>query len=104
MFQSIDVEWASEIISYIDDPAIYLDEIGVQSVVDVINAMDADDAVDLLEGLSADLKEKIRFRSDRGMCWPFPLSGYSCFQSCRDSGTHVFLTGSGSIRLWLPGH
>lgn len=62
LFHLIGAEWASEIITYIDNPSAYLEEIGVQNIVDVINEMDADDAVDLLESLSADVKEKIRCR------------------------------------------
>lgn len=60
LFRLIGAEWASEIITYIDNPVVYLEEIGVQNIVEVINEMDADDAVDLLESLSADVKEKIR--------------------------------------------
>jgi len=60
LFHAIGAGWASEIVSYIDNPSMYLEEIGVQNVVEVINEMDADDAVDLLESLSADLKGKIR--------------------------------------------
>jgi len=60
LFHAIGAEWASEIISYIDNPSTYIEEIGVQNVITVINEMDADDAVDLLECLSEDLKEKIR--------------------------------------------
>jgi len=60
LFHLIGAEWASEIITYIDNPVVYLEEIGVQNIVEVINEMDADDAVDLLESLSADVKEKIR--------------------------------------------
>lgn len=62
LFHLIDAEWASEIITYIENPEAYLDEIGIQNMVEVINEMDADDAVDLLDILSADVKEKIRCR------------------------------------------
>lgn len=62
LFHFVGAEWASEIVAYIDNPSFYLEEIGIKSVVDVINEMDADDAVDLLESLSEDVKEKIRFR------------------------------------------
>lgn len=62
LFHLIGAEWASEIITYIDNPSSYLEEIGVQNVIEVINEMDADDAVDLLESLSTDVKEKIRCR------------------------------------------
>lgn len=62
LFHQIGAEWASEIIAYIDEPSAYLEEIGVQNLVAVINEMDADDAVDLLESLSTDVKEKIRCR------------------------------------------
>lgn len=65
LFHVIGAEWASEIISYIDNPSTYLEEIGVQNVVTVINEMDADDAVDLLESLSEDLKERIRCKLNK---------------------------------------
>ena len=43
LFHVIGAGWASEIISYVDNPSAYLEEIGVQNVVEVINEMDADD-------------------------------------------------------------
>ncbi len=47
LYSALDAEWLAEIISYIDDPVEYVDEIGIDKLSAIINEMDADDAVDL---------------------------------------------------------
>lgn len=46
LYSALDAEWLAEIISYIDDPVEYVDEIGIDKLSAIINEMDADDAVD----------------------------------------------------------
>ena len=58
LYSALDAEWLAEIISYIDDPAEYVDEIGIDKLAAIINEMDADDAVDVLDEL--DDKDKIK--------------------------------------------
>lgn len=41
----------SEIISYVEDPDDYIKELGIYKLAEIINEMDADDAVDLLEDI-----------------------------------------------------
>lgn len=64
LYQALDAEWLARIISYIDDPAEYVEELGVDKLAEVINEMDADDAVDLLENIDESVKEKLRPKLD----------------------------------------
>ena len=64
LYQALDAEWLARIISYIDDPAGYVEELGVDKLAEVINEMDADDAVDLLENIDESVKEKLRPKLD----------------------------------------
>ena len=50
LYSALDAEWLAEIISYLDDPAEYIDEIGIDKLAEILNEMDADDAVDLPGG------------------------------------------------------
>lgn len=60
LYSALDAEWLAEIISYIDDPAEYVDEIGIDKLAAIINEMDADDAVDLWESIDESVKVKLR--------------------------------------------
>ena len=60
LYSALDAEWLAEIISYIDDPAEYVDEIGIDKLAAIINEMDADDAVDLWESIDESVKMKLR--------------------------------------------
>ena len=53
-------KWISEIISYVDDADDYIDELGIEKLAEVVNEMDADDAVDLLENMDEIIKAKLR--------------------------------------------
>lgn len=60
LFDVLGAEWFSEVLSFIDEPEVYIDELGVDKLAAVINEMDSDDAVDLLEDIDEELKDKIR--------------------------------------------
>ena len=60
LYSALDAEWLAEIISYIDDPVEYVDEIGIDKLSAIINEMDADDAVDLWENIDERVKVKLR--------------------------------------------
>ena len=60
LYSALDAEWLAEIISYIDDPVEYVDEIGIDKLPAIINEMDADDAVDLWESIDESVKVKLR--------------------------------------------
>ena len=53
-------KWISEIISYVDDADDYIDKLGIEKLAEVVNEMDADDAVDLLENVDESIKAKLR--------------------------------------------
>lgn len=59
LFDILGAEWFSEILAYIDEPEQYYEELGVDKLAAVINEMDSDDAVDFLEDIDDELKEKI---------------------------------------------
>ena len=64
IYSAIDAKWLADIISYIDDPAAYIEEIGINKLAEIINEMDADDAVDLWEDIDESVKVKLRPRID----------------------------------------
>ena len=64
LFNALGSEWMSEIISYIEEPAEFIKELGVDKLAAVINEMDADDAVDLLEDVDDDVKAELRAMLD----------------------------------------
>ena len=59
LYDVLGAEWLSEVLTFIDEPDVYLEELGVDKLAAVINEMDSDDAVDLLEDIDEELKEKI---------------------------------------------
>lgn len=59
LFDILGAEWFSEVLTFIDEPEAYFEELGVDKLAAVINEMDSDDAVDLLEDIDDELKEKI---------------------------------------------
>lgn len=60
LFDVLGAEWFSEVLSFIDEPEEYIDELGIDKLAAVINEMDSDDAVDLLEDIDDEIKDKIR--------------------------------------------
>lgn len=60
LYDVLGAEWFSEVLTFIDEPEVYFEELGVDKLAALINEMDSDDAVDLLEGIDDDLKDKIR--------------------------------------------
>lgn len=59
LYSAVDAKWLAEIISYIDDPAGYIEEIEIEKLAEIINHMDADDAVDLWEDIDESVKIKL---------------------------------------------
>lgn len=53
-------EWISNILSFIDEPQKYIEELGIDKLAEVINEMDSDDAVDLLEDIDESVRNKLR--------------------------------------------
>lgn len=60
LYDILGPKWFSEVLTFIDEPERYFEELGVDKLAAVINEMDSDDAVDLLEEIDDELKEKIR--------------------------------------------
>ena len=60
LYSALDAEWLADIISYIDNPAQYVEEIGIEKLAAIINEMDADDAVDLWSVIEESVKVKLR--------------------------------------------
>ncbi len=60
LYSALDAKWMAEIISYIDNPAMYVEEIGIEKLAEIINEMEADDAVDLWEDIDESVKVKLR--------------------------------------------
>ena len=60
LYSAVDAKWMADIISYMDDPAAYIEEIGINKLAEIINEMDADDAVDLWENIDESVKVKLR--------------------------------------------
>ncbi len=60
LYSGLDAKWLAEIMSYLDDPAPYIEEIGIDKLAEIINEMEADDAVDLWEDIDESVKVKLR--------------------------------------------
>lgn len=60
LYDILDTEWISNIVSFIDEPEKYISEMGIDRLAAVINEMDSDDAVDLLEKLDENVKDQLR--------------------------------------------
>ncbi len=60
LYSAVGTKWLASIISYVDAPSEYTAEIGIEGLAQIINEMDADDAVDLLEKLDDGVKQKLR--------------------------------------------
>jgi len=59
MYKALGVERVSDIFSYLDDVEDYFREIGLEKSADVLEEMDADDAVDALETLPEEYREEL---------------------------------------------
>ena len=64
LYEILGDEWVSEILSYVEEPEQYINELGVEKLADIINEMDSDDAADLLEKVDEIVKEKLRLSLD----------------------------------------
>lgn len=52
--------WVSEVLAYVEEPQLFINELDAKKLADIINEMDSDDAADLLEKVDESVKEKIR--------------------------------------------
>ena len=59
IYEIIGEEETAELMAYYDDPEVYLKELSIGEAVDLIELMDADDAVDVLNEFEESDKEKI---------------------------------------------
>lgn len=59
LYNIFDIEKISEIFAYLDDASTYFEEVGLITTAEIIENMDADDAVDILENLDEDISEKV---------------------------------------------
>ena len=59
LYSALGIKWMAEIIPYVDDIDQYIEEIGMDQLANMINEMDADDAVDLWEELDESIKDKL---------------------------------------------
>ncbi len=57
----------ADIFSYLDDPALYLDELSSEKAADIIETMDTDDAIDILENLEEDNRQELIELMDKDM-------------------------------------
>ena len=64
MYRALDTERISDIFSYLDDVEDYLHELGLEKSADVLEEMDADDAVYGLETLPDEYREQLVERMD----------------------------------------
>lgn len=60
LYSALDAKWLAEIISYLDAPARYVEEIGIDKLAEIISEMDSDDAVDLWEDIEESVRVKLR--------------------------------------------
>ncbi|MBO5926919.1 MAG: magnesium transporter [Clostridia bacterium] len=59
LYKALGTEGVSNVFAYLDNADDYLLELGNEKAADIIESMDADDAIDLLEDLSEDRKNQI---------------------------------------------
>lgn len=59
VFEALDNEQLSEIIAYAKDVSQYIEEIGIRRFAYIISYMDADDAVDIIENVDDETRQKI---------------------------------------------
>ena len=60
LYNALGAEWMAEIISYLDEPAKYVDDLGTDRLAKAVNEMDADDAVDFWDEIDESVREKLR--------------------------------------------
>ncbi|MDO5155744.1 MAG: magnesium transporter [Eubacteriales bacterium] len=60
LYALLGAEWFSEILSFVDEPEQYIDELGIDQLAAIINEMDSDDAVDLLEEIDESIMDQLR--------------------------------------------
>ena len=59
LYKVLGVDWISDIFAYLEDAHEYLLELGNETAADVIESMDADDAVEILDDLSDESKNEL---------------------------------------------
>ncbi len=59
LYRILGVDWISDVFAYLEDAHEYLLELGNEKAADVIESMDADDAVEILDDLSEESKSQL---------------------------------------------
>ncbi len=59
LYEILGAERFSEVLTYVDDPEEYVNDLGIEKLAAIINEMDSDDAVDLLEDIDEELQHQI---------------------------------------------
>lgn len=59
LYAALGTERVSEIFAYLEDAALYLEELGLETAAEIIENMDSDDAVDILETMDEEIGEKL---------------------------------------------
>ena len=77
LYAILGVEQVAEIFSYLDDAEPYLKELPPEEAAQVVSHMDSDDAVDALDDLEEEDKEKIVHQMDKGSCM---TTNYICIR------------------------
>lgn len=65
LFHSLGVERVSEIFAYLNEVEDYFHEIGIEKSADILEEMDADDAVDVLDTLPEDYRDEVVKRMNK---------------------------------------
>lgn len=59
LYSKIGNEWASEILSFLENPEEYVEEFDIDDLADIIEEMDSDDAVDIMEKFDEETVKKL---------------------------------------------
>lgn len=60
LYDRLDAERMSDILSYVEEPDIYVKELDIHKLAKIITEMDSDDAVDLLDNMDESIRAKLR--------------------------------------------
>ncbi len=60
LYTRLDAERMSDILSYVEEPDLYVKELDIHKLAKIITEMDSDDAVDLLDNMDEDIRMKLR--------------------------------------------
>jgi len=60
LYARLDAERMSDILSYVEDPDLYVKEMDIHKLARIITEMDSDDAVDLLDNMDDSIRQTLR--------------------------------------------